>query len=251
MMVTTDRLATYVLRHADDNLVLAQRLGEWISRGPELEEDIALGNIALDHLGVARYLLQYAAELLGDGWTEDRLAFDRTDRQYTNALLFEQPNGDFATTMARQFFVDAYQVPMWEAMADSADATLAAIAGKAVKEATYHLRHSSTWVIRLGDGTRESHQRMQTAVDALWRFTGELLESDELERQLGDRAVDMTSIAPEWRTTVARVLDEATLALPGDPFQRSGGRSGIHSEHLGFLLAEMQWMQRTFPGLEW
>lgn len=251
MMVTTDRLATYVLRHADDNLVLAQRLGEWISRGPELEEDIALGNIALDHLGVARYLLQYAAELLGDGWTEDRLAFDRTDRQYTNALLFEQPNGDFATTMARQLFVDAYQVPMWEAMADTADAMLAAIAGKAVKEATYHLRHSSTWVIRLGDGTRESHQRMQSAVDALWRFTGELLESDELERQLGDRAVDMTSIAPEWRTTVARVLDEATLALPDDPFQRSGGRSGIHSEHLGFLLAEMQWMQRTFPGLEW
>ncbi|NNF62656.1 MAG: phenylacetate-CoA oxygenase subunit PaaC, partial [Acidimicrobiia bacterium] len=124
MMVTTDRLATYVLRHADDNLVLAQRLGEWISRGPELEEDIALGNIALDHLGVARYLLQYAAELLGDGWTEDRLAFDRTDRQYSNALLVEQPNGDFAQTMARQLFVDAYQVPMWKAMASSSDDTL-------------------------------------------------------------------------------------------------------------------------------
>ena len=251
MMVATDELTTYVLRHADDNLVLAQRLGEWISRGPELEEDIALGNIALDHLGVARYLLQYAAELLGDGWTEDRLAFERTDRQYTNALLVEQPNGDFAQTMARQLFVDAYQVLLWQAMADCGDATLAAIAGKAVKEASYHLRHSSTWVIRLGDGTEESHHRMQSAVDALWRFTGELLESDEVEHSLGNRAVDVAAIAPAWHATVSGVLDEATLHSPDDPFQRSGGRAGIHSEHLGFLLAEMQWMQRTFPGLEW
>lgn len=251
MMVTSDRLATYVMRHADDNLVLAQRLGEWISRGPELEEDIALGNIALDHLGVARYLLQYAAELMGGDWSEDRLAFHRTDRQYSNLLLVEQPNGDFAKTMARQLFVDAYQVPLWEAMASASDPTLAGIAAKALKEATYHLRHSSTWVVRLGDGTSESHERMQAAVDSLWRFTGELMTVDDLESDLDGVAVDVSALESAWRRTVHDVLSEATIEMPDDPFQRTGGRSGVHTEHLGLMLAEMQWMQRTYPGLQW
>lgn len=251
MLTVTEPLAAYVLRHADDNLVLAQRLGEWISRGPELEEDIALANIALDHLGVARFLLQYAADIIGNDADEDRLAFHRADREFTNVLLVEQPNGDFARTMARQLFVDAYQVALWEAMAGSNDETLAAIAGKAVKEAAYHLRHSSAWVTRLGDGTEESHRRMQQGVDALWRFTGELFYVDEVESGLGAAAVDVAGLAVQWRSTIDRVLGEANISVPDDPFQRSGGRVGLHSEHLGFLLAEMQWMQRTYPGLDW
>lgn len=243
----------YLLRLADDNLVLAQRLGEWISRAPELEEDIALGNIALDHLGVARFLLTHAGELEGQGRDEDALAMLRGEREMLNLVLVEQPNGDFAQTMARQLFIDAFQVPLWEALSGSEDPILAGIAQKAVKEARYHLRHSAAWVVRLGDGTPESHGRMQGAVDRLWRFTGEMFEIDGITVEMAGRGIgaDQEALRERWDERVGAVLAEATLSRPDDPYQRSGGRAGYHSEHLGPLLAEMQWMQRAFPGMEW
>lgn len=243
----------YLLRLGDDNLVLAQRLGEWISRGPDLEEDIALGNIALDHLGVARNLLTYAGDVEGAGRDEDDLAMKRTEREFLNLILCEQPNRDFAHTMARQFFIDAWQVPLWEELSSSADATLAGIAQKAVKEARYHLRHSSTWVVRLGDGTDESHQRMQGAVDRLWRFTGEPFLADDVDEEMADSGigVEPASLRPAWDATVDAVLAEAGLHRPDDDYVRAGGRLGFHSEHLGHLLAEMQWMQRTYPEMAW
>ena len=230
---------TFLLAHADDNMVLAQRLGEWISKAPELEEDIALGNIALDHLGVARALYTHAGEVEGLGRTEDDLAMRRSERDFMSALLVEQPNGDFAHTMVRALFFDAYQVELWADLADSVDPTLAGIAARALKEARYHLRHSSAWVVRLGDGTGESHRRAQDAVGALWRYTAELFEGDADSYRSG------------WQKRIVEVLDEADLIIPDDPYQRSGGRRGFHSEHLGHLLAEMQWMQRSYPGLEW
>ena len=244
---------TYVLRLGDDNLVLAQRLGEWISNGPELEEDIALANIAIDLLGQARALLKHAAELEGAGRSEDDLAMTRTEREYGNLLLVEQPNGDFAQTMARQLFVDAYHVDLWQALQQSKDHTLAGIAAKAVKEAKYHLRHSSSWVIRLGDGTEESHDRMQRGVDQLWRFTGEMFAADAVDvaATAVGFGVDPSALAAAWNKTVRSVLTEATLQIPDDPYQRMGGRTGFHTEHLGRLLGELQWMQRTYPGLEW
>jgi ring-1,2-phenylacetyl-CoA epoxidase subunit PaaC len=233
-----DRLV-FLLACADDNLVLAQRLGEWISNAPELEEDIALGNIALDHLGVARALYTHAGEVEGLGRTEDDLAMRRSEREFMNALLVEQPNGDFAHTMVRSLFFDAYQVELWSDLSDSDDTTLAGIAARALKEARYHLRHSSAWVIRLGDGTEESHRRAQVAVDALWRYTAELFEGGA------------DGYRDRWQKTIEGVLDEGRLTIPEDTYQRSGGRRGFHSEHLGHLLAEMQWMQRSYPGLEW
>lgn len=231
--------AEHLLAHADDNLVLAQRLGEWISRAPELEEDIAIGNIALDHLGVARALYTRAGELEGLGRGEDDFAMSRPEREYRNLLLVEQPNGDFAQTMVRGLFFDAYQVGLWDGMAGVDDTELTGIAGRALKEARYHLLHSSTWVVRLGDGTDESHRRAQEAVDRLWRYTEEMLEE----------LIPIRRHA--WGRVVSAVLAEATLQVPEDPYQRGGGRRGLHSEHLGPLLAEMQWMQRSYAGLRW
>jgi ring-1,2-phenylacetyl-CoA epoxidase subunit PaaC len=221
-------------------MVLAQRLGELISNGPELEIDIAIANIALDHLGVARALYTHAGRLEGEGRDEDDFAMFRSEREYTNLLLVEQPNGDFAHIIVRQFLFDAYQALLWDDLAATAeDETVAGIAAKAGKEAGYHLRFSSGWVVRLGDGTEESHDRTQTALGDLWPYTGEMLEGDGA----GYRA--------DWDRTVTSVLADATLSLPGDPYQRSGGRSGFHTEHLGLVLAEMQWMQRAYPGLTW
>jgi ring-1,2-phenylacetyl-CoA epoxidase subunit PaaC len=237
--VDLDDRFTSLLAHADDNLVLAQRLGEWISRAPELEEDIALGNIALDHLGVARALYTLAGAYEGEGRTEDDLAMLRTEREFLNLLLVEQPNGDFARTMVRQMLFDAYQLQLWESLAADPDPDLAGIAGRALKETRYHFLHSSSWVVRLGDGTDESHRRAQAALDALWPFVDEMF-------QVGD-AVDHA----RWDQAVGVVLGEAGLVLPGGTYQRDGGRLGFHTEHLGFLLAEMQWMQRSYPGLEW
>jgi ring-1,2-phenylacetyl-CoA epoxidase subunit PaaC len=229
---------TTLIAHGDDNLVLAQRLGEWISNAPELEEDIALGNIALDHLGVARALYTLGGEIEGRGRSEDDFAMRRPEREFLNLILVEQPNGDFAHTMVRGLLFDAYQVELWDTLADG-DGPLAGIATRAGKEARYHLRHSSAWVVRLGDGTDESHRRSQRALDLLWRYTDEMFEGPTPVSRGG------------WQATVEEVLGEAGLSIPADSYQRSGGRRGFHSEHLGPLLAEMQWMQRSYPGLEW
>jgi ring-1,2-phenylacetyl-CoA epoxidase subunit PaaC len=225
--------------HADDNLVLAQRLGELISNAPELEIDIAIGNLALDHLGVARALYTHAGAREGEGRDEDDFAMGRTERQFVNLLLVEQPNGDFAHTIARQLLFDAYQLQLWDHLSGSDDEMVAGISAKALKEASYHFRFSSGWLIRLGDGTAESHRRAQAAVEAMWPYTGEMFE-DDAERY-----------RPEWERLVGGVVEEATLSVPSDPYQRSGGRQGFHTEHLGHLLTEMQWMQATYPGMEW
>jgi ring-1,2-phenylacetyl-CoA epoxidase subunit PaaC len=252
-ITTTDPVATYAVRLADDNVVLGQRLGEYISRAPELEEDLAIANTALDHIGIARYLFTYAGEVEGDGRSEDDFAMFRPERSYTNALLVEQPNVDFAHILVRQFFFDAYQVPLWDRLTSSTDANLAGIAAKGLKEATYHLRRSSTWMIRLGDGTAESHARTQAAIDGLWRFTAELTTADEVEESLAGSGIAPLSsdLAGDWNRTVDDVLEEATLARCADDFQTGGGRVGMHTEYLGHLLAEMQWMQRSHPGLSW
>lgn len=242
----------YLLRHADDNLVLSQRLSEYISYAPELEEDLAVANIALDHLGVAMHLLEYAAAS-GNGKTADELAFLRSEREFVNLLLVEQPNEDFAHIVTRQFLFDAYQSVLWPALTKSSNATLAGIAAKAAKEAAYHLRHSRGWMIRLGDGTAESHARTQTAIDALWRYVGEMFETDELDAEMvaGGVGVETTTLRGEWDIVVAATLEEATLAKSEDDYQRRGGRDGFHTEHLGHLLGEMQWMQRSYPGQQW
>lgn len=248
-----DPHVAYLLRLGDDELVLAQRLGEWISRGPDLEEDIALGNIGLDHLGVARNLLSHAGEVEGAGRDEDDLAMRRTEREFYNLVLCEQPNGDFAHSMARQLFVDAWQVPLWEALSSSTDDQLAGIAQKAVKEARYHLRHSSTWVIRLGDGTDESHRRMQAAVDRLWRYTGEAFLADDVDEEMvaAGIGVEPGTLRPTWLATIDAVFAEARLDRPDDDYVRTGGRVGFHTEHLGHLLTDLQWMQRSYPGMSW
>ncbi|MGF1599697.1 MAG: 1,2-phenylacetyl-CoA epoxidase subunit PaaC [Acidimicrobiales bacterium] len=246
-------LLTWLLRAADDNLVLAQRLGELIAAMPELEEDIAVANLALDHLGHARNLYQYAAELDPEGRDEDDLAMTRSERHFLNAVLVEQPNGDFATTMVRQLLVDAYQVPLYGSLADSTDERLAGIGAKAVKEARYHLEHSSAWVVTLGDGTPESHERVQAAVDALWPFGADLLAADEVETQLAAAGIvpDPAELRPAFEATVTAVLTQAMLTLPDDPYQRLGGRTGFHTAHLGHLLPEMQWLYRAHPGARW
>lgn len=220
-------------------MVLAQRLGEWISRAPDLELDIALGNIALDHLGVARALYTHAGLVEGEGRSEDDLAMKRTERQFTNILLVEQPNRDFAHTIVRQVFFDLYQRSLWATLADDEDATLAGIAARAAKENAYHREFSGNWLLRLGDGTEESHQRAQTAVDSLWMFTSEMFQGET------------AGYRDEWERSVRELLAEATLTAPDDPYQKAGGRSGFHTENLGFLLAEMQWMQRSYPEMTW
>ncbi|HKM65112.1 MAG TPA: 1,2-phenylacetyl-CoA epoxidase subunit PaaC [Acidisphaera sp.] len=243
----------YALRRGDDALVLGHRLSEWTGYAPMLEEDMALANIGLDLIGQARSLYTYAGEREGAGHDEDKLAYLRDERQYRNLLLVEQPNGDFAHTIVRQLFYSAFADPYWRAMMRSADATLAAIAAKSEKESAYHLRHASEWLIRLGDGTDESHRRAQDAVDALWSYTGELFETDDAERTLIAEgvAVDPATLRATWDPTIDRVLHEATLARPDSAWMQRGGRAGRHSEHLGHLLAELQHLQRTYPGATW
>ncbi len=251
--VSETPLVLYTLRRADDALILGHRLSEWCGHAPILEEDMALSNIALDLLGQARELYSYAAKVEGGGNNEDKFAYLRDVRQYRNLLLAEQPNGDFARTMVRQLFYSAFADLYWRAMMKSADATLAAIAAKSEKESAYHLRHSSEWIIRLGDGTEESHARAQVAIDDLWAFTGEMFCNDDCERALIDAgiAVDPVSLRPHWLKTVSDIVNEATLALPKNDWMQQGGRAGRHSEHLGHLLSELQSMQRTFPGVTW
>jgi ring-1,2-phenylacetyl-CoA epoxidase subunit PaaC len=251
--VSETPLVLYTLRRADDALILGHRLSEWCGHAPMLEEDMALSNIALDLLGQARELYSYAAKVEGKDNDEDKFAYLRDVRQYRNLLLVEQPNGDFAHTLVRQFFYSAFADLYWRAMMKSADATLAAIAAKSEKESAYHLRHCSEWIVRLGDGTEESHSRTQTGIDHLWAFTGEMFATDDSERGLIDDgvAIDPATLRQQWLKTVSAVVSEATLDLPKNDWMQLGGRSGRHSEHLGHLLSELQSMQRSFPGATW
>lgn len=246
-------LVNYAIGLADDALTLGHRLSEWCSNGPFLEEDLALANVALDFIGRARMLYSYAAGIEGKGRNEDDIAYQRDCREYTNLLICELPIGDFADTMARQLLVDAFDVEFFAALTGSADETLAAIAAKAIKESRYHLRRSRDWVIRLGDGTAESHQRMQRGFDRVWGYSHELFAMNAAEQGLADGgiAVDRSSLHSAWDKTVNAVLVEATLARPPGDWSVQGGRAGIHTEHLGYLLAELQFMQRAYPGLQW
>jgi ring-1,2-phenylacetyl-CoA epoxidase subunit PaaC len=246
-------LFEYVLRLADDSLILGQRLGEWCGHGPILEEDIALTNISLDLIGQAISLYDLAAELEGAGKNHDQLAYLRFENEYKNVLLVEQPNGDFAMTILRQFFFDAFRLPLYEALMQSPVAQLAAIAAKSVKETRYHLKHTSEWVIRMGDGTDESHERAQAAIDHLWRYTSELFFEDNIDEQLQERqqVPSLKGIQANWMETVKAVLSEATLAIPTNNWKFEGGREGRHSEYMGYILADLQYMQRAYPNMEW
>jgi ring-1,2-phenylacetyl-CoA epoxidase subunit PaaC len=244
---------SYALTVGDTSLILAQRLGEWIGHAPALEEDLALANIGLDLLGQARYLLSQVAQLQGNGGTEDDLAFLRDPQDFLNLSLVEQPNGDFGQTIVRQFLVDAWQLELFERLQESSEPKLAELAAKAIKETRYHFRFSSGWVVRLGDGTAESHQRVQTALDTLWRFTHEMFVASPAEQEAIAQGIapDPASLAAGWSSRVDEVLKAATLQRPADVAYSWHGKRGQHSEHLSRLLAEMQFMQRTYPGAQW
>jgi ring-1,2-phenylacetyl-CoA epoxidase subunit PaaC len=246
-------LFTYTLRLADNALVLGHRLSEWTGRGPTLEEDIALSNLGLDLIGQARMLYDYAGKVEAKGRDEDALAYLRDDRDYRNILLVEQPNGDFAATMMRQLIYAAFAHPFLQALMLSTDETLAGIAAKAEKEMAYHVRHAAEWVIRLGDGTEESHARAQAAADDLMIYAGELFETDALDRGLIDAGIapDPAPLRAVFDATIAYVFAEATLVLPKPSHSQTGGRSGVHSEHLSRMLAEMQSLHRAHPGAVW
>jgi ring-1,2-phenylacetyl-CoA epoxidase subunit PaaC len=246
-------LVLYALRRADDALILGHRLSEWCGHAPMMEEDMALANMGLDLIGQARELYTYAAKVEGADNDEDKFAYLRDVRQYRNLLLVEQPNGDFARTIVRQFLYSAFADLYWRAMMASSDKIIASIASKSEKESAYHLRHSSEWVIRLGDGTEESHRRAQAAIDDLWAYTGELFHSDEGDKALiaDGVALDPESLRAGWTKTVTAVLRAATLKGPATTWMQKGGRSGHHSEHLGHLLSELQTLQRSFPGATW
>jgi len=243
----------YTLHLADNALIMGQRLGEWCGHGPILEQDIALSNIALDYVGQARNFYQYAAELIGGEATEDSLAYFRNDREYKNNLLVELPNGDWAQTVLKEFLFSTYQFYLYQQLQENKDERIAAIAEKSLKEVTYHLKWSSEWVIRLGDGTNESKNRIEKAIDEVWMFTGELFEPAEYEKDI----VDLTAIKDRWNERVASVFQEATLSLPpkGEAgmglWHQTGGKNGVHTEHLGFILAEMQVLPRTYPDATW
>ncbi|MBB3330724.1 ring-1,2-phenylacetyl-CoA epoxidase subunit PaaC [Halomonas campaniensis] len=248
-----DATLEYAVRLGDDANVLGHRISEWVSHGPFLEEDIAYANVALDYIGRARMFYGYASELASDGRTEDDFAYMRDDRQYQNLLLMEMPRGDFAYSQVRQLLIDVYYNLLLPQLAESRDDTLAAIAAKAIKESRYHLRRSRDWVLRLGDGTEESHRRTQAALDSLWGYTHEMFEMDETERLLADSgiAVDTTRLRDEWHRQVSSILTEATLSVPEDGWAVRGGRIGYHTENLGHLLTEMQFVHRSYPGCQW
>ena len=246
-------LVNYCIALGDDSLTLGHRLSEWCRNGPFLEEDLALTNVALDFIGRARMFYTYAAELEGTGRTEDDIAYLRDCREYRNFLINELPNGDFAVTMARQLLVDVYDMGFFTELAKSNDSTLAAIAAKAIKESRYHLRRSEDWIKRLGDGTDESHERTQNAFDHLWVYLPEMFIMSDDEQQLVDAgiAVDRSALKASWETSIYAIMKQATLEIPTDSRKIDGGREGMHTEHLGFLLAEMQFMQRAYPGQQW
>lgn len=245
----TEDVAQYALRLGDDALILAQRLSHWISRAPELEEDIALGNIALDVLGHARSFLSYA----GHAWdkTEDDLAYWREEDEFRSLWIVEQPNGEFGFTIARQLVVSVYQYLLYTELLASTDATIAAIAAKALKEVDYHRDHAVQWTLRLGDGTEESHRRMQDALELVWPYVDEMFDDDALIDAVGDAGVRPSSLRAAFDAQIASVLDEATLSVPNVPRASGGGRRGEHTEHLGYILAEMQVLARKHPGATW
>jgi ring-1,2-phenylacetyl-CoA epoxidase subunit PaaC len=252
-LVVAGAAAVYTLRIADDCLVLSHRLAQWSSWAPTLEDDVALTNIALDLLGQARATYARTAELDGTGRSEDDYAFMRDEREFVNCLLVEQENGDFATTILRQLLCSTYQLAQWQALTASTDAQVAAVAARAVKETAYHRDHATDWTLRLGDGTDESHRRMESALAALWPFTTELFESDAVTREGAAVGVgpDPAALRPAWDAYVNRVLGDATLAIPHTSWRPSGGRQGLHTEPFGYMLAEMQHLHRSFPGVTW
>jgi ring-1,2-phenylacetyl-CoA epoxidase subunit PaaC len=246
-------LCRYVLRLGDLALVLGQRLGEWVGHAPVLEEDLGVANIALDLMGQARLLLAYAGEIEGRGRSEDDLAFFRQQSEFLNPTLVEQPNGDFGETIVRQVLIDAFQLELYERLTHSNDARIAAIAAKAVKETRYHFRYSSSWLVRLGDGTEESHARVGRSLERLWPYTVELFEEDALDREMAERGIAprLSEVRAAWQAHIDEVLTEATLPRPKDRPHSWFGKRGEHSEHLGYILAEMQYLPRSFPGASW
>ena len=246
-------LFKYVLALGDDALILGQRLSQWAYKGPFLEEDIALSNISLDMFGRANLFLEYAATIKGNGATAADLAFKRNEREFSNHILCEQPNGNFADTIVRQFFLDVFYKLFFEKLAESKDKQLSAIAQKSIKETTYHFRHSSKWIIRLGDGTAKSHEKLQSAIDNLWMFTNELFEMNQVDNNMLTLkiGVDCLSIKAKSDQIIDEVLSESTLKRPGNTHMTSGGREGIHTEHLGHLLSDMQYLQRAYPDAKW
>jgi ring-1,2-phenylacetyl-CoA epoxidase subunit PaaC len=245
-------LILYTLHLADTTLILAQRNAEWCGHGPVLEQDIAITNISLDLIGQSRNFYQYAATLIGDNATEDTLAYLRTEREFKNLLLAELPNVDWAQTILRQFFFSNYQYLLYNQLQHSKNEQLAAIAAKALKEVTYHLRWSSEWVIRLGDGTEESNRRINTAIEQLWMYTGEMFEPASYETALTQSGVlPDQSFREQWLEKVKEVFDEATLTVPEKVFMQTGGKEGRHTEQLGYILTDLQYMQRTYPNATW
>jgi ring-1,2-phenylacetyl-CoA epoxidase subunit PaaC len=242
----SSQLIDYTLHLADTTLILSQRNAEWCGHGPILEQDIAITNISLDLLGQSRNFYQFAALLIGGDATEDSLAYLRKEREYKNLLLVEQPNNDWGQTILRQYLYSQFQYLLFEKLQQCGDEQLAAIAAKSIKETTYHVRWSSEWVIRLGDGTEESKERMIKAIDAIWRYTGEMFIPE-----LYETIVDVSSIKKSWEEKVETVFAEATLTVPEKTFMQTGGKAGIHTEHLGYILAELQYLQRTYPGAKW
>ena len=246
-------LYNYILGIADNSLILGQRMGELCGHGPTLETDIACTNISLDLFGQVRSYFQYAAKVADDGRTEDDIAMLRKEREYKNVLLAEQPNTDFAYTIGRQFLFDVYHLAFLSELQKSADLTLSAIANKCIKEVSYHERFSSDWVKRLGDGTEESHRKMQKAIDDLWTYTDELFHQTDSDKIMVNEGigVDVTELKAKYYEQVNELLEEATLKIPESKWFQKGGKQGIHTEHLGYLLADLQYMQRTFPNMEW
>ena len=248
-----ENLYKYILGIADNSLILGQRMGSLTGHGPSLETDIACTNISLDLFGQVRSYYQYAAKIAGDGRTEDDIAMLRKEREYVNVLLVEQPNTDFAYTMARQFLFDVYHLLFLNELQKSKDLTLSAIASKSIKEVSYHQRFSSDWIKRLGDGTDLSHQKMQDAIDALWTYTDELFHQTQVDKVMVKEGVgvDVTKLKEAYYKQVNEVLEEATLNIPESKYFQKGGKEGIHTEHMGYLLSDLQYMQRTYPNMEW
>lgn len=248
-----DKLYEYILMLGDNSMILGHRLSELCGHGPSLETDIALTNISLDLFGQVRSYFQYAAEIKGDGATEDTIASLRFDRDYRNVILVEQPNTDFAYVIGRQFLFDAFHLPLLEQLMNSNDETIAAIAAKSIKESRYHLRFSSSWVKRLGDGTEESHQRMQTAINHLFPFVSELFRETEIEKEMKELGIgaDLNLIKESFDQTVKTIFEDATIQIPDTTSRQTNGKTGIHTEQMGFILAEFQYMQRAYPNMTW